>query len=69
MLRQILDKNENKNIEKTSDISETSLVDKEGAIYIAGCKLDFPKGSFQTAVEVKLSCFFPLQVSYCVTFY
>ena len=65
MLAPQLDKNEieNKNILTAADISDTSLVYKSGTIYIAGCKLDFLEGSFETAVNVKLSCFNPLHVS------
>ena len=59
----VLDKNNNRNNFRAADISETSLVKKKGAIYIAGCKLAFSEVSFQTSVNVKLSCFFPLQVS------
>ena len=59
----LLDVNDHGIILRAEDISETSLVNKEGAIYIGGCKLNFPDGSFQTTVEVKLSCFYPLQVS------
>ena len=59
----LLDIDEHGSELRAADISETSLVHKRGAIYIAGCKLGFPEGSFQTAVNVKLSCSFPLQVS------
>ena len=60
-----LDKSNIMNNLVAEDISEISLINKRGAICIAGCKLDFPEGSFETAVYVKLSCFFPLQVSCC----
>ena len=59
----VFDKSNSRNNLVAEDISETSLINKRGAICIAGCKLDFPEGSFETAVYVKLSCFFPFQVS------
>ena len=63
----VLGMNGNVNNVEAAGISETSLLDKKGAIYIAGCELDFPEGSFQTDVVAKLSCFYPLQVSLHVT--
>ena len=65
----LLDIDEHGNNLREADISETSLVHERGAIYIAGCKLSFPEGSFQSAVNVKLSCLFQLQVSKYVIFY